>query len=477
MIEKLSDIGKAKAADFGQLFETINSRNPYSNYWFDHCELPASCGNCEASIGFCRTADQPPQYVISCRPAPIAYSGNDQWMRRFFTDGELIFNTFDSLHSFCKQYFTEEQPPPEREQPVSVDVDAITDLSNVTTKDTKKEIPPFGNFKAELEKVVVGQEQAMEAISFQVASFLKKRSPKKPLSLLAYGPPGTGKSESAKALQGIIKEQTGIDYSVVWTDLNTFKDEASVSRLIGAPPSYIGYGDPPIFEEVTRNKNTIFIFDELDKAHPEVLKTFMAILDEGRCASNKELADHSREFDFRHCIFFFTSNYDLSTNRSNTRRIGFSVSDVKAIDCADNTVKVEYKEGEAPEDDSVAQRIYESTETARKAFMSYGTLAEIASRFTGFVGYKPLSDETKIRILAKQIVEAGFEYGVRLSYISPEIMQGIVDIITSGESLTVRSFRPVIDGRLSDCFTSAEPGETYRLEGNIKSPQLTPDSK
>ena len=84
---------------------------------------------------------------------------------------------------------------------------------------------------------------------------------------------------------------------------------------------------------------------------------------------------------------------------------------------------------------------------------------------------------TKIRILAKQIVEAGFEYGVRLSYISPEIMQGIVDIITSGESLTVRSFRPVIDGRLSDCFTSAEPGETYRLEGDIKNPRLIPDSK
>ena len=116
--------------------------------------------------------------------------------------------------------------------------------------------------------------------------------------------------------------------------------------MIGAPAGYIGYEDEAVFEVVERNPYTIFIFDELDKAHPEVLKTFMAILDEGRCASRKALRDGSREFDFRHCIFFFTSNYDLSANQPIKRKIGFAVSDdVEDIHLAENEVHISYRGG------------------------------------------------------------------------------------------------------------------------------------
>ncbi len=76
---------KEKLREFLQLLN-VEDYSDLRSVFKPNCELPASCGNREASIGFCRTADQPPQYVISCRPVPIAYSGNNQWMRRFFTD-------------------------------------------------------------------------------------------------------------------------------------------------------------------------------------------------------------------------------------------------------------------------------------------------------------------------------------------------------------------------------------------------------
>ena len=102
-------------------------------------------------------------------------------------------------------------------------------------------------------------------------------------------------------------------------------------------------------------------------------------------------------------------------------------------------------------------------------------MAEIASRFHGFVEYKPLDEAAKAKILAKQIIETGFEYGIRIGYISKDIMQGIINEITSENSLTVRSFKAVIEGRLVDAFSNADTNsqDIYRIEGSIDNPILT----
>lgn len=88
--------------------------------------------------------------------------------------------------------------------------------------------------------------------------------------------------------------------------------------------------------------------------------------------------------------------------------------------------------------------------------------------------YKPLSSEAKARILAKQIIETGFEYGIRIGFISKEVMQGIIDRVTEADSLTVRSFKAVIEGQLVEAFTEIEPndGDIYRINGTIDEPVL-----
>lgn len=332
-----------------------------------------------------------------------------------------------------------------------------------------------------LRKTIMGQDKQLKAISYITAQHINKTSPKKPVSFMFAGPPGVGKSETAKALASILTKLTGHEYSEIKVDLNTFTEAHTVHRLTGAPAGYVGYDDEPIFESVAKNDRTIMICDELDKAHPEVLKVFMSILDEGRCVANKPRADDSREYDFRNCIFVFTSNYNLASTGDaafGRRRIGFNVRDT--TESADNSSKgidVDY-ETETQEDiaQSLPLQIYKETELARKNFVKAGTLREIASRFQCFVNFDPLSKQAKCKILAKQIVESGLEYSHAISYISPNIMQGIINAAMSGDSLTVRSFRAIIEGYLAPVFANTEilENQTYRLEGALDAPQMTP---
>ena len=140
-------------------------------------------------------------------------------------------------------------------------------------------------------------------------------------------------------------------------------------------------------------------------------------------------------------------------------------------------VRISYREDSSEAGgEPLPLRIYRETEQARKAFVEIGVLREIASRFQCFVNFKPLSLKAKTRILAKQIVATGFEYSHAISYIAPGIMQGIIDAAMSGESLTVRSFRAIIEGYLAPLFASTEvlENQTYRLEGTLEAPQMIP---
>lgn len=403
-------------------------------------------------------------------PDGYKYRGNSKAFAKLATGKAVYFEDWDDFVDYLRSLHVELEP----ELP---NLNTITEYDQLIVPKARDEPYGYEDLKAKISQRVMGQEFAIDTIAYQTAMALRKQKPMKPISFMCYGQPGTGKSESAKALADILSRHPSTPFNTVWVDLNTFTEAFSVYRLTGSPPGYVGYDDKPVFEAVEDNPYTVFIFDELDKAHPEVIKVFMAILDEGRCASRKELKGHVREYDFKHCIFFFTTNFDLSASAPAARKkIGF------AIDCGpDNAVDVSYSKQASAKKLPLPQQIYAETERARQALTNRtGTLQEIASRFTCFVEFSPLGDTAKIRILAKQIVETGMEYGVRLAYIAPGIMQEVINAATAENSLTVRSFKAVIEGYLAFNFAATgavsnpDMGEEYRLEGSLQKPKLLP---
>ena len=179
----------------------------------------------------------------------------------------------------------------------------------------------------ELRKNIRGQPLATATMAHLVHAHLCKKDPQRPLSFLLHGQPGTGKTESAKVLARILERYCEPGYGYSMTQLNTFTESHTISRLLGAEPGYVGYEEKGVFETVVDNPYMVYCFDEIEKAHPVILKAFMSILDDGVLASRKELDDGSREFNFKHCIFVFTSNLKLN---SSTPKIGF---------CADSEIK------------------------------------------------------------------------------------------------------------------------------------------
>jgi len=475
---KLTDFARASEQDYRWLQQKVDGLPAGQALKFENCEMPGDCLPAQTTVCLYKDSDHYAMFF----EGPIQYSGDNQAMAALSNGSRLLFRSFRKMKEFFQTLPPESVIASPSQITASESAPDHFDLNSVINKDQlfllQHEISSVIDYRIiqhELEKHIIGQEKAVQTIAHQVSLHLNKRVPRKPLSIIAYGPPGTGKSEAAKALPKILSRFCPHNYATVWTELNTFSEAHSVYRLTGSPPGYVGYDDAPVFEAVTRNLYTIFLFDELDKAHPEVLKTFMSILDEGRCAARKELPDHSREYNFRHCIFIFTSNFRLG--QESQRKTGFAFTpDIENICYENDAVEVSYREM-ASENESVSltKQIYRETEAARKSFTEAGILPEIASRFNCFVAFQELSDNAKAKILAKQVIETGFEYGIQIVHIATPIMQSLIEASMSEDILTVRSFKSVIEGHLGDVFAQTgalHENQKVRLEGTIDMPEL-----
>ena len=475
-MEKLSDLRNASVQDFEWLQRKIDGLPLLKPYLFDDVSLYPDCSPESTTVGFYRSE----QGYALFFGEKIAYVGDSPILKRLFSDGLIVADTIDHLQAFCAQLPDKSSDEPSDIAPVATVDESITDFDAITIPKVEATTLDFDFIRKELSRVVIGQDLAVDSVSYQLASHLSKPNPKRPLSLLFHGMPATGKSELAKAIGDLLSHYGGHKYGVVWVDLNTYTEPHTVHNLTGAPASYIGHDEKPVFYSVVENPYTVFIWDEVEKSAPEVLRLFLGIMDEGRCASNKELPDHTREYDFKHSIHIFTTNSPIGELSVNKRPIGFATStDIKDISYEGDAVNVEYKVNSDQADLSLVQRIYDQNEKARRALVRTGVLPEIATRFSGFAEFKPLSDTAKIRIIAKTVLDMGFEYGIKLKYIAPAIIQEMVNA-AGKDSFSVRSYRTIAEGYLSNTFAATQAvsgpdsGE-FRLEGTLAEPQLKPD--
>ena len=163
------------------------------------------------------------------------------------------------------------------------------------------------NLEEELHKRVIGQHEAIQAVSDAVRrSRAGLQDPKRPIgSFIFLGTTGVGKTELAKALANYLFNDEGMMTRI---DMSEYQEKFSVSRLIGAPPGYVGYDEGgQLTEAVRRKPYSVVLFDEIEKAHPDVFNILLQVLDDGRLTDNK-----GRTVNFKNTIIIMTSNLGSS---------------------------------------------------------------------------------------------------------------------------------------------------------------------
>jgi len=214
------------------------------------------------------------------------------------------------------------------------------------TKLEEDEVTKLLNVEDTLHKRVVGQNEAIEAISKAIRrtrSGLK--DPKRPSgSFLFLGPTGVGKTELAKTLSEAL---FGNEKNLVRFDMSEYMERFALSRLIGAPPGYIGYDEGGSLTEIIRRRPySVVLFDEIEKAHPDVYNILLQILDEGRLTDSR-----GRNVDFRNTILIMTSNIGGEIINRSKATVGFGVfeSEEEAYQEMKRTVLNEVKKVFRPE--------------------------------------------------------------------------------------------------------------------------------
>jgi len=206
-----------------------------------------------------------------------------------------------------------------------VDEECIAEVLSIWTgipvyKLTEEETQKLLNMEAELHKRIIGQEDAIKAVSQSIRrTRAGLKDPKRPSgSFIFLGPTGVGKTELAKTLSEFL---FGDESSLITLDMSEYMEKHTVSRLVGSPPGYVGYDEGGQLTEAVRRKPfSVVLFDEIEKAHPDVFNTLLQILEEGRLTDSQ-----GRSVDFRNTIIIMTSN--LGTADLRKANVGFTKGD------------------------------------------------------------------------------------------------------------------------------------------------------
>ena len=288
----------------------------------------------------------------------------------------------------------------------------------------KDEMARLLHLEEELSAVVVGQPEAIGTISRALRrSRTGLRDPRRPIgSFLFLGPTGVGKTLLARTLA---QQFFGDEKALIQVDMSEYAERHEVSRLIGSPPGYVGHEQGgQLTEKVRRRPYSVVLFDEVEKAHPDVMQTFLQILDEGRLTDGQ-----GRVVDFRNTVVILTSNLGVDAARSG-HSFGFSTGDAAA------------------QQEQVRRTMLDA---AKKAFRP-----ELLNRFDAQLVFRRLEKpdvEKIIRIELAGVKKRLAERGLTLD-LSPDAMEKLV-LAGLDPAYGARPLRRAIESKLEDPLADA----------------------
>ena len=230
------------------------------------------------------------------------------------------------MKSAAKQYKASQKA--KLPKPALVDADQIMQtlsrLSGIPVeKMTQADSKRYLNLESELHKRVIGQDEAVSAISRAIRRNQSGiRTGKRPIgSFMFLGPTGVGKTELAKALAEVLFDD---ESALLRFDMSEYMEKFAASRLNGAPPGYVGYEEGGELTEKVRNKPySVLLFDEVEKAHPDIFNVLLQVLDDGVLTDSK-----GRKIDFSNTIIIMTSNLGATALRDD-KTVGFGAKDIR----------------------------------------------------------------------------------------------------------------------------------------------------
>ena len=338
-----------------------------------------------------------------------------------------------SLQSKSPAEVSEESPliNPESLIPV-VDAEEIAQIVAAwtgipVTQLTETESESLLNLEYQLHEQIIGQQEAVNAVSRAIRrARVNLKNPNRPIaSFIFAGPTGVGKTELTKALAKLL---FGSESSMIRLDMSEFMESHTVSKLIGAPPGYIGYNEGgQLTEAVRRQPYRVVLFDEIEKAHPDVFNLLLQLLEDGHLTDSQ-----GRRVDFKNTLIIMTSNIGSKVIEKGGNSLGFEI--------ADDFAQSRYQQ--------ISNRV---TEELKQYFRP-----EFLNRLDEIIVFRQLTREEVTQIadiliadLAKQLTEKGISVEVTAAFKDLVINEGY------DPSYGARPLRRALTRRLEDSLAVA----------------------
>jgi ATP-dependent Clp protease ATP-binding subunit ClpA len=316
----------------------------------------------------------------------FTYDGDDAEVSHWIETGTRSFASLADCVAWLRAKLP--APAPAQRAPQSalaepriarLPVDQVTELDQVDL-----DLPPAPtpqDLETILSQQVLGQDSAVRGLAELAAHHVAKPYPRRPASALLIGATGTGKTLAAEQLALHLTSSTGSTWSYERLDLNEFSEKHSAARLFGAPPGYIGYDDGRDLAATLRaNPRTVVVLDEIDKAHPQLWRSLMNLMDAGR------LSGQAGDIDARQAILLLTSNKDAAA----------------------------------------IQPLADAPDDRLRAFLrDHGYPPEIVGRLGRILVFQPLTADITARLIVLTVQRVVESWGFQLQRIAPEAVTAL----------------------------------------------------